>query len=588
KNFYGFEYLVAPYAVSHLKLSQLLKDVGYSLKDDERFQVYLTDTLDDGISQIDWRLPAISQEGKKANKIKCEEPVLVITGNPPYNIHSRNNKPQTLKLNKDYIPVDEKNVQPLNDDYIKFIRFANMKMENNVNGVVGIITNNSYLNGLLHRKMRSKLLTDFNEIYILNLHGNSRIGETCPDGSTDENVFDIQQGVAISFFIKKESNEPTKLFYYDLYGKREDKNEILLNNDISTMDWKRIDFNLFNEEFGMTRWGKTRFQDNLNFFSIIKDQYKIHDYGSFWGMRDIFKLSTSGITSGNDKKLISFNRQFDFNDYDKQKVEIINYRPFDNRFIYFDKSKIQRNRINTMKYYLINCNLGLCYLRITSDENYNHVLVNQWIVDKHFSGSQNYNSPLYLYNENSDNLLFSKDKNYQKYPNFTDDFIKFLNKRYSLKPSPEQVLGYIYAILYSPSFREKYLELLKIDFPRISFLDEDKFIELSKLGSELIDHHLLKKTYPDNLIKTIAGTTEVNKVSYKDSKVYINEDFYFYPIKSEVWNFYIGGYKILEKWLKARKGRYLNYSEINHFIKVCNVIEKTIGLMGKIDEVVKF
>jgi len=584
RNFYGFEYLVAPYAVCHLKLSQLLKDEGYKLNENERFQVYLTDTLDDGESQTDWHLPVLSKEGKKANKIKKKEPILVITGNPPYNIHSRNTKKTIMKLNKDYIPEDEKNVQPMNDDYIKFIRFANNKMENNKNGIIGIITNNSYLNGLLHRKMRNKLLKDFNEIYILNLHGNSRINEKSPDGSVDENVFDIQQGVAISFFIKNGNSTANKLYYYDFYGTRNYKNEELITNDISTIDWKEIDVDKFNAEFRKTRWGKNRFKDDLSFFIQMKEINKIQEYGNFWGMRDIFSLSTSGITSGNDKELISFQKSYNFEDYDEENVRIINYRPFDVRFIYYDKSKIQRNRINTMKHYLSKENIGLCYVRIFSDDSFNHILINENIIDKHYSGSQNYNSPLYIYSEKSDNNLFQDDKHLNKTVNFTDSFTKFINIKYSFKPTPEQIIGYIYAVLHSSSFRKKYLELLKIDFPRVPFLDEKIFIQLSELGSELIEHHLLKKTYPESDIKTSIGSTNVETVLYKDKKVYINSDYYFYPVSSEVWNFYIGGYPVLEKWLKSRKGIDLNYSEINHFIKVCNVFEKTIGLMDKIDE----
>ncbi|MBL7148822.1 MAG: N-6 DNA methylase [Candidatus Cloacimonetes bacterium] len=595
KNFYGFEYLVAPYAVCHLKLSQQLKDKGYDLKKNERFNVYMADTLDDTEPVRNAFLPELSHEGERALQVKKRENILVITGNPPYNVKSRNNKPWITKLNKLYKPSDEKNIQPMNDDYIKFIRYAHWKIEQNGKGVFGFISNNSFINGLIHRKMRNELLKSFDEIYILNLHGNSRIGETTPSGGVDQNVFDIMQGVSINIFIKhdchtersrsnKEDN--CKIYYSDCFGKRKQKYEFLLANDVNSVKWKPIDYNKFNSEFRQTRWGENRFVDDLSFFIKLKDANKIKEYGNYWGLREIFNSSTSGITSGKDKELISFEETFSFDDYNKEYAKTINYRPFDIRFIYYDKNKIQRNRINIMKHYLLTKNIGLCYVRIFSDENFSHILITDKIVDKHFSGSQNYTSPLYIYNKTDTNDLFVSEKNLNKQVNFKKEFMKFINEKYSFQPSPEEIMGYIYAVFHSPTYRDKYLELLKIDFPRVPFTDdEEKFKKLAELGNELIEHHLLKKTYPDNQVKPVGKADQViiETVNYIEEKIHINPNLYFCPVKAEVWDFYIGGYKVLEKWLKSRKDRELNYQEIEHFIKVCNVIEKTIGLMGEID-----
>jgi len=265
KNFYGFEYLVAPYAVAHLKLSQLLKDNRFQFKDDERLQVYLTDTLDDSDHKTNTLLPVISAEGKEANRIKIEEQILVITGNPPYSNRSAGKRMEDLI--KDYKPEGEKKLN-LNDDYIKFIRFAHHKMEKVRQGVIGIITNNSFLNGLTHRRMRGKLLEDFDEIYILNLHGNARIGETCPDGGMDQNVFDIMQGVSINIFIKKEKRDKKcKVFYHDLYGEREHKYDFLASNDLRTVNWgKKLGIEKFDKSFKKTRWGKKQIQRESQFF----------------------------------------------------------------------------------------------------------------------------------------------------------------------------------------------------------------------------------------------------------------------------------------------------------------------------------
>ena len=253
KNFYGFEYLVAPYAIAHLKLSQLLKDNGYELTGDERLQIYLTDTLDDSKHKENFLFPFISEEGARANEIKVDMPILVITGNPPYSMHSTT----ASKWVDDYKPNDEKNVRQLHDDYIKFIRFAHKKMENVKQGAIGIISNNSFLNGLTHRKMRVKLATTFDTIYILNLHGNTRLHETHPDGGIDQNVFDIMQGVSINIFVKKRGQrDKCKIYYYDLYGRRNVKFGFLLANDIDSVEWQELQIDKFDREFRKTRWGK--------------------------------------------------------------------------------------------------------------------------------------------------------------------------------------------------------------------------------------------------------------------------------------------------------------------------------------------
>ncbi len=598
KNFYGFEYLVAPYAVCHLKLSQLLKDKGYDLKKNERFNVYLADTLDDAEPQIDHHMPVISKEGEKALKIKKEKDILVITGNPPYNSKSRNNKDWITELNKNYKPKDEKNIQPLNDDYIKFIRYAHWKIEQNGKGVFGFISNNSFINGLIHRKMRNELLKSFDEIYILNLHGNSRIGETAPDGGIDQNVFDIMQGVSINIFIKHDchtersrsnKDENCKIYYSDCFGKRKQKYEFLLANDINSVEWETIDYNKFNEEFNKTRWAAKRFEDNLSFFTQMNNVDLIKDYGNFWGITEIFNYFLSGIKTGNDPKFISFDTfDFDIGNFEQD----IHYRPFDYRKIYYNKEVISRARHKLMKHFIDKENIGLNLMRgILPDTCFSQVMISDKILDLNYYGYQTYLLPLYIYNETEEDVLFTDETHLKKQVNFTNEFVKFINEKYSFKPTPEEIMGYIYAVFHSPIYREKYLELLKIDFPRVPFTDdEDKFKILSELGTELIEHHLLTKTYPDNQVKPVGKSDNVivETINYIEEKIQINPNLYFYPVKPEVWNFYIGGYKVLERWLKSRKGRELSYQEIEHFIKVCNVIEKTIELMQNIDDVIQF
>ena len=237
-NFYAFELMMAPYAVGHLKMSFLLEELGYRLKEDERFKLYLTNTLEmEELAQTELPgMASLSEESHFAGKIKKEQPILVILGNPPYSVSSVNKSDfieKEMELYKEDVR-DERNIQPLTDDYIKFIRFAHWKIEKTGKGIIGIITNNSYLSGLIHRGMRKKLFQSFQEIYILNLHGNSRIGERCPDGSKDENVFDIMQGVSITLLIKTNNQrELSKVFYQDVYGLREKKYKYLEKNDIN-------------------------------------------------------------------------------------------------------------------------------------------------------------------------------------------------------------------------------------------------------------------------------------------------------------------------------------------------------------------
>jgi predicted helicase len=500
-----------------------------------------------------------------------------------------------------YKPKDEKNIQPLHDDYIKFIRYAHWKIEQNGKGIFGFISNNSFINGLIHRKMRNELLKGFDEIYILNLHGNSNIKETAPDGGIDQNVFDIMQGVSINIFIKHDchtersrSNKDNncKVYYSDCFGKRKQKYEFLLANDINSVEWKLIDYSNFNDEFNKTRWGENRFADDLSFFAQMNDVALIKDYGNFWGITEIFEQYSSGIKTGKDKKYISFeNFEFDPEDYTKT----IHYRPFDFRNIYYNTKVISRARNEIMQHFLKEKNIGLIFKRQFKSENiFDYIFVSDIIQESCLFESayaNNVVAPLYIYNETEEDDLFAGEKHLKKQVNFTKEFVKFIDEKYSFKPSPEEILGYIYAVFHSPTYREKYLELLKIDFPRVPFTDdEEKFKKLAELGNELIDHHLLKKTYPDNQIKPVGKSDHVivETINYIEEKIQINPNLYFYPVKPEVWDFYIGGYKVLEKWLKSREDRELSYQEIEHFIKVCNVIEKTIGLMGKIDSIIQF
>ncbi|MGE0086890.1 MAG: type ISP restriction/modification enzyme [Desulfococcaceae bacterium] len=639
KNFYGFECLAAPYAVAHLKLSQLLKDSGYQIQDNERLQIYLTDTLDDSQHKTNTLFPVISREGNEANAVKLEKPVLVITGNPPYYSKSKSGSQWV----DDYKPSGEKNIQPLHDDYVKFIRFAHHKMEKNRQGVIGIITNNSFLSGLIHRKMRGLLMRDFDEIYILNLHGNARIQETCEDGSADENVFDIMQGVGISLFVKKEKREKAcRVFYYDLYGKREDKFGFLQKHDIRTVKWKELKTENFEKQFKKTLWGKERFKEPLNFFVPLKNGKTVKNYGSFMGIYEIFAEYSGGVKTHRDHFIVGFEREelisrfskFIKNDLhfsqeilnlkgtrdwnpEKAKENLANiniadyiheytYRPFDRRNIIYHFDLIERgtNRYNIMQHFIKGKNWGLVFPRICKNSIFDYGYVTDALADVALggknTGSETYIAPLYLYQtpnpdlKNGQNGMFDEESGLKKKVNFTKEFQDFIRKKYQPhSPSPEDIFGYIYAVMHCPSYREMYLEFLKMDFPRIPFADDfNIFRAFSEIGSELSEHHLMKKSYSESPVSfPESGSDAVENVRFvqdensKTGNVFISKTQYFSGIPVSAWEFCIGGYQVLDKWLKSRKGRVLTYQEKEHFKNTVSILNVTGEYMEKIDRI---
>ncbi|RLG99881.1 DNA methyltransferase, partial [Candidatus Bathyarchaeota archaeon] len=298
QNFYAFELMMAPYAVGHLKISFLLDELGYKLKDDDRFKLYLTNTLEmEDLEQT--ALPgmrSLSEESHLAGAVKKKTPILVILGNPPYSGISSNVGDWISKEIKAYYTVDgkplgEKNPKWLQDDYVKFIRFAQWKINEAGEGILGFITNHSYLDNPTFRGMRQSLMESFNEIHLLDLHGNSLKKERCPDGSKDENVFDIRQGVVIALFIKKKDEEGVKVFHTDLWGLREDKYGWLLENDVKTTEWEKLnphsDFYLF----------------------IPRDEELLEQYEKYWKVTDIFPVNSVGIVTARDKFVFDFEKE---------------------------------------------------------------------------------------------------------------------------------------------------------------------------------------------------------------------------------------------------------------------------------------
>jgi predicted helicase len=653
KDFYGFEYLIAPYTVAHLKLSQFMKDNGYEIGDNERINVYLTDTLDNDLHKRYAIFPKMSEEGEEAYKIKMKKPILVVTGNPPYSNYSRNNKPWIKELIKSYKEgLDEQKIN-LDDDYIKFLRYAQWKIEQSGKGIIGVITNNSYIEGITHREMRHKLLQTFDKIYILNLHGNSNKQEP------DKNVFDIKVGVAIVLFVKLEKQAKEKeVYYYSITedGKaitRDAKYNFLMENDYSKLNWKLLA------------------PKEPNYWFIETDERISKSYEKGVSITDIFKEYNSGIQTKRDiitirnkpEELITIltdlinleNEEFrkkyrlpkdgrdwaiakvkqdivediqtiiqkriktatditscDWEEIKKVRIFRISYRPFDTRYTYFfneSRSFVAYPRYDIMKNFIeIKNNLGLAFDRQIVSKSWQHAFITDTIMESGLVSLKTrewtYVAPLYLDDkkevitkqnkliEDAEPKFNNPFKEMNPKPNFKDEFIEFLTKKYSFTPTPIEIFSYIYAILYAPTYRRKFYEMLQKDYPRIPFTyDYPKFKKLANLGQKLIDLHLLKIPKADSKLAELSekGNDYIDKLNYdaKTKRLYINDLRYFNNIAEEIWNFEIGGYQVLYKWLNERKGSVLSYESQMQFKKIVYSIKETIIIMSQIDKIIK-
>ena len=612
---FGFELLMPPYAVAHLKLGLLLQETGYQFKSNQRLGIYITNTLEEAIKRAETLFARwITEEANAAARVKKDLPIMVVLGNPPYSVSSLNRGPWIDALLEDYKRGLHEKKLNIDDDYIKFIRFAQWRIEQTGYGILGFITNSSYLDGLTHRRMRECLLESFSEAYILNLHGSLRRGEKAPDNIKDENVFDIQQGVAIGIFVKEREKTGEKhVFYADMWGTRESKYGALSESDVASTHWQELT------------------PSAPYFFFVPKDFSLQKEYDLGWSLADILK-GVSGIETKRDAFAIDFNRQplidriKDFVDSDSSVEEIKNryslrdnewdvaqareilkkdrswensfvsclYRPFDIRNIIYSDVILARTR-GVLMGSLNKPNLGLIAARQTKEDFAvlatscvcTHKIVT--VYDRSFV------FPLYLYPSEGE-LEFQKGRR----PNLSPEFIKAVSDKLGLKFvedgrgdlertfGPEDVFNYAYAVFHSPNYRTRYAEFLKIDFPRLPLTsDKELFKALAEKGAELVSLHLMESPALNNLITKypVAGSNTVDKASYdkNNRRVYINKTQYFEGIPPEVWNFHIGGYQAAQKWLKDRKGRTLAYDELTHYQKMMVALKETIQLMAEID-----
>jgi len=626
----GFELLMASYAMAHLQIDLLLKETGYKPTKEQRLRIFLTNSLeeshpDTGTLFANW----LSAEANEANRIKRDVPVMVVMGNPPYSGESANKGEWIMKLMVDYKKepggkekLKERNPKWINDDYVKFLRYGQHFIEKNGSGILAFINPHGFLDNPTFRGMRWNLLKTYDKIYTIDLHGNSKKKETAPDGGVDVNVFDIMQGVSINIFVKtgkKKANQLGRIFHYDLFGKRDFKYDFLLENSIGSIEYKEL--------------------ENIapNYFFVNKDFDAQKEYDKGFKLNNIFTLNNVGIVTSRDGFVISEDKEilinriksffilereiilskYDIREnnvwrineikqkakaFDLAKITTVSYRPFDFKYIYYDNNFIERSRYETMQHFIKGNNLGLVFKLGNSEENSVPAMISNSIIDfRSWSrpGMQggDYIAPLYLYPESNSQLTLGQTS--ERTPNLNLEIVQQIAEKLGLTFtiekeitkntfSPIDILDYIYAVLHSPTYREKYKEFLKIDFPRVPYpKDVATFWQLVKLGGEIRQIHLLESPVVEQYITQypMDGDNVVGKIRYQDGKVFINETQYFDHVPQVAWEFYIGGYQPAQKWLKDRKDRKLEFDDILHYQKIIVALSETARLMGEIDKV---
>lgn len=672
---YGFELLMAPYAIAHMKIGLKLTETGYLFMSEQRAQIFLTNSLEppSDTKQLTFLFKALAHEAERANRVKSEIPFTVVVGNPPYSYVSANNGDWIRNLISRYYvvkgqPLKEKNPKGLQDDYVKFLRLGECYIQHASQGIFSLICNHGYLDNPTFRGMRESLLSTFDNVHVLDLHGNVKKKETCPDGSKDENVFDIQQGVAIGIFLKGGRRIPKRnILHTNVWGKRSlpsstlsGKYQWLIKSKLESIAWTSLvpvePFNLL----------------------VPQDTSLRDEYESGWKITEAFTYSNVGIATSRDAFVVATtkdelierirgfinpsisNQEAKYrylSDSDQLDVRQIRsdlrkltwednvnaylYRPFDTKTIIYYRPLIDRDRFSIMSHML--CQNVALYVGRQGQavgRNWDLIFCGDKIQDYNlFRRGNNVCLPLYLYDNYSHLATFrNAQQSFRQSPrqhNLNNKFLTAMEAclRVSFSPhtvddddrvfGPVDIINYMYAIGYSPTYRDRYSEFLKLDFPRIPFPNSLLlFRVLCSLGGRLFTLHLLNSNHKASSLNQDKGKyllVNVNKlvpfcgkgsnqvckvgengkeladVQHGTGKVYINDTQYFGCVPEDVWNFHIGGYQVCHKWLNDRKasggknpkpGQILTREDIAHYQKIVVAINETIRLMAEIDEAI--
>lgn len=624
---HGFELLMASYAMCHLKLDMVLKEHGYKRSAaPPRVSVYLTNSLEEG-EPANQSLPFaqwLSNEVKEANTVKRDMPIMCIIGNPPYSGESSNKSPWIMGLMEAYKKepggkekLKERNPKWINDDYVKFIRMSEHLIERNGEGVLGFITNHGYLDNPTFRGMRWHLLKTFDKIYVIDLHGNAKKKEVSPDGSPDKNVFDIQQGVAIVIGVKHRSSVQgergtaaqvplAQVYHSELWGDRKGKYDALWEGDVRNLDWALLEnrepqFVFAARNFDLESTYRNGFSASdlfpVNGVGMVtaRDHFVVGERDELIDRFRKFQRAPSNAEALHSEFKVPYKMGWSMSDAHHQvrhlediakHVRPITYRPFDNRYIFYHPSVVWRTVRKVMRHMEEPNNFGLSFNRtVEQDRPYTDCFVFRGLIQHHSLSLKevNYLAPLYLY-PSEDELDQARRINFD--PKLYARLRKLAKHPKRGEPDEVAVFDYIYGVLHCPAYRETYAEFLKIDFPRIPWpASPAVFWDVSDKGAQLRRLHLMEPAAIGDTPFPFTGTgnNTVEKIENRDGAVWINETQRFERAPEISWSFWIGGYQPAQKWLKDRKGRTLDYEDVQHYQRILKILAETDRIMKTID-----
>ena len=558
--------MMAPYAVAHMKLAMVLKDTGYEFKSAERLNVFLTNTLEepgDSDNQMTLWSDPLAMESIAANVVKKNGGLNILIGNPPYSGESANKNDWIMSLMENYkkepgkeIKLQEQNSKWLNDDYVKFIRYAQSITSKTNQGILAFINPHGFVDNPTFRGMRWSLLQSFSDIYILDLHGNAKKKETAPDGSKDENVFDIQQGVCILIGIKN-GNKKCQVHHADIYGLRDYKYKTLNSLSITDVKWTLLqpsgenylfieqndslvqEWNQFiriDELFPVNGVGICSKRDPIAFHDKKENLLQtLEDFASL--PEEAIKTKYKVTSESRDQKVIYAKDNIKNYGIKEKYLKQCLYRPFDIKWTYYtDKVRgFLAYPVYKVLSHMINDNIGLIVSRQgqASDlSNWNVVFCTDRIVDLNiFRRGGGCLFPLYVYTDEFGQVKRKPNLKTELVKGFADQLgIEYVESQDKVSRgtcfSAEDFWNYIYAVLHSPAYRTKYKEFLNLDFPRIPYIsNQEVFWKLVGYGSSIKKVHLMKDEECKSLYTGdfIEGTNLIEKISFKNNCIYINK-----------------------------------------------------------------
>jgi len=627
---HGYELLMAPYAIAHLKIGLKLYETGYRFGSDERARIYLTNALEpahDFSGRFEFAIPALAHEAQAVNEIKRKQRFTVVIGNPPYagissNMTSWIHGETNTYLQLDGVRIEEKSKRNhLQNDYIKFIRFADILCERSKSSLFCFVTSNSYLDGRTLRGLRWNLLQRFYRLRIVNLFGDSKKRDAA---AGDKNVFDITEGVSIILAARGVTHSFRSVSYAEIQGPRQHKYEELLRTSSSIVPsdieptsphylFKKADASVSDE---FSALGPTLadlyavsgagMKTNRDDFATDENTVALLDRMVAFADRSIAHEEIRSRYSLKDNyvwKLPKARADFMTRPVTEDKIVPLQYRPFDRRYVYYDKAVVFNPRFQVMTHMIDGSNLALVSIGQNESKVFNHAFVSRVPVEikmaTHYGASIVF--PTILVEQESV-LIGAGERGNSNFTAVAHDLLQIATSRPSEVHPELPVVYYIYAILYSRSYRIRYAEPLMMDFPRIpTRLAPDLFKELAGLGGQLVALHLMESPKLDHFITTYIGpkNSEVGRIGWSDETVWLDAaatkkgqpakpgTIGFRGVPEAVWNFHIGGYQVCHKWLKDRKGRTLSDDDIAHYQKIVVALSETIRIMKEIDEVIE-